>query len=117
MSIDNCFEVSEKARIAFIDANIVLHLPNEEQAEARKRAIKIVESFVGRDVDAISVLGYAAERGKFKEYAEKLEQHYEENMKYVHPEARRISQIPGAVRAERFFLNCYHEMGIKPSNN
>ena len=83
----------------------------------KKRAIKIVESFVGRDVDAISVLGYAAERGKFKEYAEKLEQHYEENMKYVHPEARRISQIPGAVRAERFFLNCYHEMGIKPSNN
>ena len=35
-------------------------------------------------------------------------------MKYVHPEARRIAQMPGAVRAERFFLNCFEEMGVKP---
>lgn len=35
-------------------------------------------------------------------------------MKYVHPEARRLKAVPGAVRAEAFFLRCYEEMGVEP---
>jgi len=117
MTIEECFEVQIPARIVFIDENIVAHLPEKDRSEAKKRATTIVEAFVGRDMDALSVLSYAAERGKFCEYAEKLENHFQESMKYVHPEARRIAQIPGAVRAERFFLDCYKEMEIKPSGN
>jgi len=48
------------------------------------------------------------------EFAKKLEGHYQESLQYVHPEARRIARVPGAVRAEAFFLDCYKSMGIEP---
>ena len=71
--------------------------------------------YEGQDLNALSVLAYAAERGRFDEFLEKLEKHYEESLGYVHPEARRVAQIPGAVRAENFFIKCYESLGIKPS--
>jgi hypothetical protein len=114
MSLDTCFEIEEKNRITIIDKNIVSKLPEEEKEDAKTRAIDIINNYVGRDVDAISVLMYAAEKGRFKEYAEKLEKHYQESLQFVHPEARRVGQMPGSVRAEMFFLDCYKEMGIKP---
>ncbi len=82
-----------------------------------ERVKSIVISFVGRDMDALSVLALAAEKGKFEEFAERLEQYYKENLQYVHPEARRMAQVPGAIRAEAFFLNCYESLGIKAQVN
>jgi predicted unusual protein kinase regulating ubiquinone biosynthesis (AarF/ABC1/UbiB family) len=114
MSIDTCFMVPEEARTAFIDKNIVGRLPEDIRESAKSRATKIVTDYVGQDLNALSVLAYAAERGRFGEFAGKLEEHYQESLQYVHPEARRIAQIPGAVRAERFFLDCYKSMGIEP---
>ena len=54
---------------------------------------------------------YAAEIGRFDEFAERLERHYQDSLKYVHPEARRVA-IPGALRAESFILQCYWDMGV-----
>jgi hypothetical protein len=113
MGIEDNFQVDEKERIRFIDENIVARLSEEKRDSARQRATQIVKDYVGRDVDALSVLAYAAERGNFDEFAGRLEAHYKENLHYVHPEARRCAKVPGAVRAEVFFLDCYKEMGIE----
>lgn len=114
MSIDTYFMISEEERIAFIDKNIVEKLPEDVREGVKIRATKIVTDYIGQDVNALSVLAYAAERGRFDEFARKLEGHYQENLQYVHPEARRIGQVPGAVRAEIFFLDCYKSMEIEP---
>ena len=114
MSIDTCFIVPEEARIAFIDDNIIGKLPEDSRESAKDRATKIVNDYVGQDLNALSVLAYASERGRFDEFAERLEGHYQESLQYVHPEARRIAQVPGAVRAEAFFLDCYNSIGIEP---
>lgn len=117
MGVEECFEVKKETRTAFIEKNIAVHFPENVRYSAKQRAIEIVEAYVGQDVNALSVLCYAAERGKFDEFAEKLETHWSESPQYVYPEARKIAQIPGAVRAERFFLECYHALGIQPSSN
>ena len=114
MSIDTLFIVPEEVRTTFIDEKIVGKLPKEVRESAKTRATQIVNNYVGQDINALSVLSYAAERGKFDEFAEKLEKHYQENLLFVHPEARRIAKVPGSVRAERFFLECYISMGIEP---
>jgi predicted unusual protein kinase regulating ubiquinone biosynthesis (AarF/ABC1/UbiB family) len=114
MSLDTCFIVPEEARTAFIDDNIVGKLPEDSRESAKDKAIRIVNDYVGQDLNALSVLAYATERGRFDEFVEKLEGHYQESLQYVHPEARRIARVPGAVRAEAFFLNCYKSMGIEP---
>ena len=114
MNLDTCFIVEEEARTAFVDDNIVGKLPAAIRKSAKERSTKIVNDYVGQDLNALSVLAYAAERGRFDEFAEKLERHYQKNLNYVHPEARKIASHPGAVRAEEFFLDCYKAMGIKP---
>ena len=117
MSIDTCFQVPKEARTTFIEKNIAGKLSLAVRDSAIQRATKIVNNYVGLDLNALSVLAYAAERGKFDEFANKLEEHYKSSLTYVHPEARRVAQIPGAFRAELFFLECYKDMGIKPSKN
>lgn len=72
MSIDTCFIVPENVRSAFIDENIVGKLPENVREGAKIRATKIVTNYVGQDLNALSVLAYAAERGRFDEFAEKL---------------------------------------------
>ena len=114
MGLDACFEIELVLRDRFISDNVVAHLPEAERTEARRRAMAIVSNFVGTDRDALSILGYAAERGRFDEFAGKLEEHYGSSLSYVHPDARRLAVIPGAVRAAQFFLRCYEEMGIQP---
>ena len=114
MTLEDCFEIEESMRTDLINKHILAHLPEESRQAVKQRAIRIVENFVGQDVNALSVLIYAAERGKFDEYAQRLEEHFRESLQYVHPEARRIAQVPGAVRAEVFFINCYKELVIKP---
>ena len=114
MNLDTCFIVEEEARTAFVDDNIVGKLPAAVRKSAKERSTKIVNDYVGQDLNALSVLAYAAERGRFDEFAEKLERYYQKNLNYVHPEARKIASHPEAVRAEEFFLDCYKAMGIKP---
>ncbi len=114
MSLEASFLVSEKKRTTFIDNKIIGKLPKDSRENAKKRAAKIVTDYVGQDINALSVLAYAAEQGKFEEFAQKLEQHYQDNLQDVHPEARNNARIPGAVRTEKFFSDCYKSLGIEP---
>ncbi len=113
MSSDISFLVKEEKRINFIDQDIIAKLPENVRESAKTRATKIVNAYVGQDVNALSVLAYAAECGRFEEFAEKLENHYQESLAYVRPDMRKRSDLfPGAFRAEMFFVDCYRSMGI-----
>ena len=114
MNVDSCFEIAEDKRATYIDNKIVAELPEGVKASAKALATSIVESYVGRDADALCILAYAAQRGRFDEFAQKLKKQCEENLGFVDPEIRRLADIPGARQAELFFLQCYEELGIKP---
>ncbi|MBW3001046.1 hypothetical protein KY341_04175 [Candidatus Woesearchaeota archaeon] len=114
MAVEEFFQTGPKTRAEFIEEKIIAILPEDEREFARPKVIDIINKYVGQDVNALSVLRYAAERGRFDEFMDKLEKHYAESLIYVHPEARRVDGYPGAVRAELFFLECYKEMDIKP---
>ncbi|MFH1174866.1 MAG: hypothetical protein V1725_07050 [archaeon] len=116
MAIDSCFLVDEEERTSFIEEYIVGILPDEEGSAAREKAKELVNKYAGQDINALSVLAYAASKGRFAEFVDKLEFHHEENLRYVHPEARRLSTVPGAVRAETFFSNCYKALCITSRN-
>lgn len=113
-SIEDCFEVPEKERAHFIENSILKHVSKEDWGAVRWRAARIAKAYVGQDVNALSVLAYAAEQGKFDEFAGKLEGYHDRDLAYVHPEARRNAQVAGAVRAEDFFLECYKTLGVPP---
>jgi len=88
------FLIEEGVRTPYIDENIVGKLPEDVRESAKERVIKIVNNYAGQDLNALSVLSYAAERGRFDEFAGKLEGHHQENLQFVHPKARRLEGIP-----------------------
>jgi len=114
MSVDSCFEVSERNRAMYIDAKIVAKLPEDIRTSAKERAAAIVNGYIGRDADALSILAYAAERGRFDEFAQKLEKHLHTNMGFIDPGVRRLAEIAVVGLSERFLLQCYKELGINP---
>ena len=114
MNVDSCFEILEDKIPEFIDRKIAAKLPEVDRAAAKERAISIVKMYEGRDTDAISILAYAAEHGRFHEFAEKLENYHGRDFAFIDPELRRWAELPGARKAERFFLQCYEDLGIKP---
>jgi hypothetical protein len=115
MANEDLFEVRKDKRDLFIDDTILAKLPEEKRNSAKDISIKIINDYVGQDLNALSVLAYAAKDGRFDEFVEKLETHYQKILKYVHPEARKLANVPGAVRTENFFLECYKSLGIKPN--
>ena len=114
MERKNYFEIKEEARTKFID-DLVSNVPEGSRIKTREASIQLIKSYEGADMDALSILYYAAERGRFDEFAEKLSIYFVENLSFVHPMARRIAEVPGAVRAVNFFLDCYTKMGIQPN--
>ncbi len=112
--VDSDFQVSQDKRGPFLRDNILAHLPSHARDAANQRAVRIVDNYVGQDLNALSVLAYAAEKGRFDEFAARLEGHFHNSLQYVHPRARRLPDIPGAVRAEMFFVGCYKDLGVKP---
>ena len=111
--IDSCFEISEQDRTRFIDRRIVARLPENVREQAKERATSITNNYIGRDSNALSILAYAAERGRFEEFAGKLEKHCREYLCFVDPGVRRLA-IPDVIRTKNFFIQCYQELGIKP---
>jgi len=114
MGVEEYFQVDEESRTIFIECSIVAKLPGDTRDSTKQRATQIVDNYVGRDRDALSVLAYAAERGEFEEYATKLEAHHKKSLQFVHPEARASKQVPGVDRADVFLLECYKKMGVQP---
>ncbi|HLC97212.1 MAG TPA: hypothetical protein VJC21_00305 [Candidatus Nanoarchaeia archaeon] len=113
MGTDTYMEVPEGIRNVFLEENIAGKLPSEQRDSAKERARNIIEDYKSREIDALSILAYAAEQGRFNEFAKRLEEHHKINLQYVHPEARRTVQVPGTLRAERFFVECYGALGIE----
>ena len=100
------FETDEDARNKLIKEAILPHLETDESG----RIIKIVNGYAGVDEAALSILAYAAERGKFDEYAKVLEEHFKNELDTVHPD----NLVTKRRKTERFFLECYKELGIEP---
>ncbi len=116
---DSLFELQKEKREYFIENNIITNYIENEKKEVdikqlKKRIEGVVNKYVGQDIDALSVLGYAAEKGKMNKYMDKLEKHYKSNLSIIHPEARKIP-TKTIEKNKVFFNNCYVELGIKPS--
>lgn len=114
MSIDNLFEVMETDREVCVQYRIGANVPKESREAVMKRASNIVIQYEGRDRDALSVLAEAAEKGRFEEFARKLEDYHKRNLQGVDPRARRLANMPEAIKVEKFFRDCYQTLGIKP---
>ena len=112
MSLENHFEVPEEVRISFINDFILGRLPHEMRGPAGLRVVGVVKSYVGCDLDVISILTYAAEQNRFDEFVRKLEEYHQKHLQYVSPEARRNVEVPGARAVKTFFLSCYDTLGI-----
>ena len=105
------FEIEDKNRIKLVDESI---LNNTQDEELRQEIIDIINNYEGRDADALSILMYASERNRLREFMDKLTSHYKDSLQFVHPDARRVNFMPGALRAEVFIIKCFKEMDIKP---
>jgi len=118
MTLDDHFEISESDRIDFIEEYIVAHILPETKDQIRERAKIITNLYQGKDIAALSILSYAAEKGRFDEFAEKLEAQCKENLGFIHPQHRKHSPpSPAIFRAEMFFLGCYKELDVAPSSD
>ena len=91
--MSDCYQVPEEARTTFIEKNILGKLPVIERESAEPRATSIVESYVGADMDALSILSYAADQDRFDEFAEKLEQHYKDNLKSALEDSSHVRRL------------------------
>jgi hypothetical protein len=105
------FQVPQEKRDPFIERNILARFPQEERMAVAERVGKIVENYEGQDINALSVLTYAAEKGVFEEFATRLETYYRENLQFRHPEQRVIIKD---FMSEEFFSECYRDLRLIP---
>ena len=74
----------------------------------QERVRRIGEQYAGRQLDATSVLLYANERGKFEDYAKRLESK-PGDFESIHPEL-----MMARTDVNAFFLRLYADLGIAP---
>lgn len=103
------FQVPEEARTEFVGEKILGRFSITEREVIEPRVTEIVNNYAGRDVDALSILSYASEQDRLDEFAEKLEEYYEKDFGYKHPETRCIP----TPKTEIFFIGCYEALGIE----
>ena len=111
---EDSFEIPKKARETFTEKNILNHLSAKDKENLEKRVTTIIDNCIGVDRDALSLLAYAAERKKIEGYLTRLEEFYKKELQYVHPDARKLTNVAGAKKAVHFFIGCYEELGIQP---
>lgn len=107
--------VPEQKRVRFIESNILAHIGGDIDGK-RTEITDLVNRYEGQDFNALSVMAYAAERGQLDDYMAKLQGHYDDSLFRVHPGARKVNGVPGAMKTEAFFVGCYKELGIQPRN-
>lgn len=76
--------------------------------EFRDRVRRIGEQYAGRQLDATSILLYAEERGKFEEYAKKLESK-PKDFEFIHPDL-----MMARTDVSAFFMRAYADLGVAP---
>jgi len=82
----------------------VSKFPETRQEKVRR----IGEQYAGRQLDAISILLYAEERGKFDDYARRLESK-PKDFEFIHPEL-----MMARTDVTAFFLRLYADLGVAP---
>jgi len=82
-------------------------MPANASREMKERARNIIELYTGRRVDATSVLMYAVQKGQFNKYAQRLEDKYEEDIKFMHSDIRFAR-----IDVTAFFLAQFLELGV-----
>ena len=74
----------------------------------QERVRRIGEQYAGRQLDAISILLYAEERGKFDDYAKRLESK-PKDFEFIHPEL-----MMARTDVTAFFMRLYADLGVAP---
>jgi len=82
----------------------VSKFPETRQEKVRR----IGEQYAGRQLDAISILLYAEERGKFDDYARRLESK-PKDFEFIHPEL-----MMARTDVTAFFMRLYADLGVAP---
>jgi hypothetical protein len=86
--------------------------PNNREA-IKQRALRIAENYLtpynGKSnifISALSVLDNASLKGRFKEYADKLERNYQTILQHVPLEDRGEEKQPGIILTDKFLNRC-----------
>ena len=82
----------------------VSKFPETRQEKVRR----IGEQYAGRQLDAISILLYAEERGKFDDYARRLESK-PKDFEFIHPDL-----MMARTDVTAFFMRLYADLGVAP---
>lgn len=114
MAIESYLQISESSRAKFIEENILNKL-KESKDPAKQIINSIAAKYAGRDEDVLILLSYAVEKTRLKEYIDKLEKQYNENMHQVYPKYRNRIYVKGVQEFERFLAECYRELGVSPN--
>mgnify|MGYP001577231383 CR=1 FL=1 len=77
-------------------------------ANLQERVKKIGQNYNGRQLDTISILLYAQERGCFEEYAIRLEAK-PKDFEFIHPDL-----MQARTDVTSFFMRLYADLGIAP---
>jgi hypothetical protein len=72
----------------------------------KNRVRKIAQTYNGRQLDAISILLYAQERGCFENYAKRLESK-PKDFEFIHPDL-----MQARTDVTSFFMRLYADLGI-----
>lgn len=80
--------------------------------ELLPRIREVVQSWDGREHDALTVLQYAAQKGHLEKYIDALDRHAIEQIMFVAPETR-CEGSAGARRTDMFVAQCYRELGVE----
>jgi hypothetical protein len=103
MGVESLFEVDDNTRAAEIEI-MICRFPHSMKKELTELANHVVNEYAGRDADAVSVLKLASQKGRFAEYAQKLEGYYRRTLQRVKPEDRHGPKI------NEFFSQCYADL-------
>lgn len=76
--------------------------------ELQDRTRRIGEQYSGRQLDAVSILLYAKEKGEFDNYASRLESK-PKDFEFIHPEL-----MMARTDVSAFFMRLYADLGVAP---
>jgi len=88
MSEESYFWFTSEKKEEVLDI-LVREFPEEKREDTRTTASELMTQYEGQDYNVLGVLHRAAENGRFDEYVERLQAHYEEHVTDISPEDRR----------------------------
>jgi len=114
---DKHWQVPPAERKDFILNNILAHLPFERRFDAKGRAYAIAQGYWGRDLEALSILSWAARDGHetLDDYCKKLDEHWNASCLYeIEVRYRCDSRKPQVAQTDVFFAICYRDLKMPP---